>query len=109
MSNNTRGNKFLHPNNVLHAAQKIIARDDNKPVRLTKFTPGMYVTAVLHEDDRIVRGKVKDVEVDRIVIETDGLSEVIFKDEIKTLLGKPVKGGRRTRRTHRMRNRSRRH
>lgn len=110
MSNNTRGNTFLHPNNLLASAQKIIALNDDKAVKLTKFKPGMSVTAVLHDGDRVVRGKVKDVGVDRISIETDGLTETIMKHEIKTLLGKPVKGGRRTRRSQRKRShRSRRH
>lgn len=109
-NSNTRGNTLLHPNNVLEAAQKIIALNDNKAVKLTKFLPGMSVTAVLHDGDRVVRGKVKDVDVDMIRIETDGLTETIMKHEIKTLLGKPVKGGRRTRRSQRKRShRSRRH
>lgn len=104
MSAASRNNRFLHPNNLLAKAQRIIAGDATKPVHLKEFYPGMNVMIVLHEGDRVVRGRVKRRDVDRIFIETDGLTEAFKKHEIKTILGRPVKGSKRRRtgrRTHR--------
>ena len=105
----TRGNKRLHPNDVLRAAQKIISGDSSKPVHIKAFLPGMYVTVVLNEGHRVVRGTVKKVEVDRIEIETDGLTEVFKKHEILSILGRSVKGGSRRSRASRRARQTRRH
>lgn len=107
--NYTRNNRFLHPNNLLAKAQRIIAGDATKAVPLKDFFPGMNVTIVLHEDDRVVRGRVKRRDVDRIYIETDGLTEVYKKHEIKTILGRSVRGGKRRHTQRRTRRRTHRH
>jgi hypothetical protein len=102
VSNNTRGNTFLHPNNLLTKAQRIISGDPAVAVPLKDFPPGLEVTLVT-KSGRVVRGKVKSREVDRITIEKEGsLSEVVMKDRIETILGRKVKGGtRRHRRAQR--------
>jgi hypothetical protein len=97
MSNDlaTRGNKYLHPNNLLEKIEKIVSGNASVPVRLTAILPGMNVTIVLKDGHRVVRGIVKNREVDRITIETAGLSETFKKHEIHSILGRPVKGGTR--------------
>jgi hypothetical protein len=96
VSNNTRGNTFLHPNNLLMKAQRIISGDPAVELKLKDFQPGLEVTLVT-KSGKVVRGKVKSREVDRITIEKeDSLSEVIMKPEIETILGRKVRGGRRS-------------
>ena len=101
VSNNTRGNTFLNPENLLTKAQRIISGDPAVAVPLKDFPPGLEVTLVT-KSGRVIRGKVKSRDVDRITIEKEGsLSEVIMKHRIETILGRKVKGGKRTRRQHR--------